>query len=172
MRQLSLGGFLDKYIRELSGYERIDIAKMATDADTANPRLKEPLIVYASIKRPKATIDKLFANTSLAQDYESYFSHNFEASEEFFSTLPDNYKKLYRSYLSVKNQKETERQLKELYRQKILKIKESCGITDYRICKKFSVNSGNLHSFLYQGKTENISLEKTRQIYEYVSNQK
>ena len=56
MRELSFGGFLDRYIRELSGFERIDIAKMAHAADTTMPRLKEPLVVYASIKRPKATV--------------------------------------------------------------------------------------------------------------------
>ena len=65
-----------------------------------------------------------------------------------------------------------EKELKELYREKILVNKSSSGISDYRICKIFSINHGNLHSFLYQGKSENISLAKTRQIYEYVSNSK
>lgn len=169
MRQLSLGGFLDRYIRELSGFERIDIAEMARRADTTIPRLKEPLVVYASIKRSKATVKKLFANTSLSQDYECYFSHPFDDSEEFFSTLPDNYKKLYRSYLSVRSEGDMEKQLKALYREKILQLKMSRSVTDYRICKTFGINSGNLHAFLYQGKTENISLEKIRSIYELLS---
>ena len=171
MRQLSLGGFLDKYIRELSGFERIDIAEMARCADSTLPRLKEPLVVYASVKRPAATVKKLFKDTSLLEEYEKFFSVT-DYSEDFFNSLPDNYKKLYRSYLSEKNKKDREKELKELYREKILVNKSSSGISDYRLCKIFSINHGNLHSFLYQGKSENISLAKTRQIYEYVSNSK
>lgn len=169
MRQISLGGFLDKYIRELSGYDRIDIAKMAAEADSSNPRLKEPLVVYASLKRPPETVKKLFQSTSLLEDYQKHFPPQ-DYSEAFFESLPPNYQKLYRSYLAVKNQKANEKELKELYRKKILKLKASSGITDYRLCKTFSLNHGNLHSFLYQGRIENISLAKTRQIYEYVSN--
>ena len=172
MRELSLGGFLDRYIRELSGFERIDIAKMAREADTTMPRLKEPLVVYASIKRPRATVQKLFLNTSLSQDYENYFSDKFDASEEFFNVLPDNYKKLYRSYLSVKGKNDTEKQLKALYREKIHQLKETRSITDYRICKISGINHGNFHAFLYQGKTENISLEKIREIYDLLSKNK
>lgn len=172
MRELSFGGFLDRYIRELSGFERIDIAKMAQAADTTMPRLKEPLVVYASLKRPKATVEKLFSNTSLSKEYESYFSNQFDDSEEFFSKLPDNYKKLYRSYLSVKGKSDTEKQIKTLYRERILQlkeIKENNNITDYRICKIFGINNGNFHAFLYQGKTENISLERIRSIYDFLS---
>ncbi len=169
MRPLSLGGFLDRYIRELSGFERIDIVKMAEYADSSHPRLKEPLVVYASIKRSDSTVRKLFKSTSLLEEYEKFFT-NTDFSGDFFNGLPDNYKKLYRSYLSVKNQNDNEKELKALYRQKILKIKASANVTDYRICKTFSINPGNFHSFLYQGKTENISLDKTRSIYEYILN--
>ena len=172
MRELSFGGFLDRYIRELSGFERIDIAKMAHAADTTMPRLKEPLVVYASLKRPKATVEKLFSNTSLSKDYESYFSNQFDDSEEFFSKLPDNYKKLYRSYLSVKGKNDTEKQIKTLYRERILQLKENKSITDYRICKIFGINNGNFHAFLYQGKTESISLDRIRSIYDYLSKTK
>lgn len=170
MRELSFGGFLDRYIRELSGFERIDIAEMARAADTTMPRLKEPLVVYASIKRQKVTVQKLFSDTSLLQDYETFFSRPFDISDEFFCTLPDNYAKIYRSYLSVKSQKNTEKQLKALYSKKILQLKDSQNITDYRICKTFGINSGNFHAFLYQGKSENLSLEKVRKIYDYLSN--
>ena len=172
MRELSFGGFLDRYIRELSGFERIDIAKMAHAADTTMPRLKEPLVVYASLKRPKATVKKLFSNTTLSKEYESYFSNQFDDSEEFFSKLPDNYKKLYRSYLSVKGKNDTEKQIKTLYRERILQLKENRSITDYRICKTFGINNGNFHAFLYQGKTESISLDRIRSIYDYLSKTK
>lgn len=171
MRQLSLGGFLDRYIRELSGFERIDIAEMARCADSINPRLKEPLVVYTSIKRPAETVRKLFTNTSLLEEYEKFFAAP-DYSEEFFNGLPDNYQKLYHSYLSVSSEKDTEKQLKSLYRDKILNLKTICNITNYRICKNFGINHGNLHAFLYQGKTENISLPKIRAIYDFLSESK
>ena len=168
MRQLSLGGFLDRYIRELSGFERIDIAEMARCADTTEPRLKEPLVIYTSLKRPAATARKLFINTSLLEEYEKFFTDT-DYSEDFFNGLPDNYRKLYRSYLSVRSENDTEKQLKNLYRDKILNLKATQSVTDYRICKTFGINHGNFHAFLYQGKTENISLQKIRCIYDFLS---
>ncbi len=166
MRQLTLGGFLDKYIRELSGLERIDMAKMAKMADHELPRIKEPLVVYASLKRSPETVRKLFGNTSLLHDYITYFASCKNMNEDYFLTLPENYKKLYRSYLSVRDQKETEKRIKELYRDNILKLQNSARITDYKICKSLNINHGNLHSFLYQGKFENISLDNVRKIYD------
>jgi len=106
------------------------------------------------------------------KEYESYFSNQFDDSEEFFSKLPDNYKKLYRSYLSVKEKNDTEKQIKTLYRERILQLKENRSITDYRICKIFGINNGNFHAFLYQGKTESISLDRIRSIYDYLSKTK
>lgn len=168
MRELSLGGFLDRYLRELSGFERFDLSKMALLADSEMPRIKEPLVVYAAMKRPDNTVRKLFESTSLLADYERYFCFNSDYSDDFFNQLPDNYKKLYRSYVSVKNQKQTEQELKDLYRKKILEIRSSSSVSDYRICKELNINSGNFHSFIYQGKTANISLEKIRKVYEII----
>ena len=165
MQQLSLGGFLDKYIRELSGFERINLTKMARLADSTAPRLKEPLVVYASLKRPAAAVRKMFAGTSLLQDYETYFSNTTEQSEIFFNQLPQNYQKLYHSYLTIKEERTTEKQLKSLYRKKILMLKENHRISDYSICKAFNINHGNFHAFLYQEKIENICLEKIRKVY-------
>lgn len=169
MRRLTLGGFLDKYLRELSGFERIDMAKMASLADSGMPRIKEPLVVYASLKRSPETVRKLFDNTSLLYEYNTFFASCSDPSEDYFMTLPENYKKLYRSYVSVRDQNETEKNLKALYRDNIMKLRNSARITDYKICKALNINHGNLHSFLYQGKCENISLDNIRKIYELVN---
>ena len=169
MRQLTFSGFLDRYIRELSGLDRIDIAKMAVMADGQMPRIKEPLVVYASLKRSPQTIRKLFGNTSLKDDYNSFFALCDNYDENYFMSLPENYKKLYKSYLSVRDQKENKKRIKQLYRDNILKLRNSSGITDYKICKTLNINHGNLHSFLYQGRCENISLENVRKIYDLIN---
>ena len=66
----------------------------------------------------------------------------------------------------------TEKQIKTLYRERILQLKENRSITDYRICKILGINNGNFHAFLYQGKTESISLDRIRNIYDYLSKTK
>lgn len=34
----------------------------------------------------------------------------------------------------------------------ILKLKEELNVSDYRLCKKVALDTGNLHSFLYKEK--------------------
>ena len=46
MRKLTFEGFLKQYVVELSGVQTASVHKLA-DCMTENPRLKEPLYLYA-----------------------------------------------------------------------------------------------------------------------------
>ena len=46
MRKLTFEGFLKQYVAELSGIQTVSVHKLA-DCKTENPRLKEPLFLYA-----------------------------------------------------------------------------------------------------------------------------
>lgn len=46
MRKLTFEGFLKQYVAELSGVQTVSIHKLA-DCLSENPRLKEPLFLYA-----------------------------------------------------------------------------------------------------------------------------
>ena len=46
MRKLTFKGFLKKYVAELAGVQTASVHKLA-DCMTENPRLKEPLFLYA-----------------------------------------------------------------------------------------------------------------------------
>ena len=46
MRKLTFEGFLKQYVAELSGVETASVHKLA-DRMAENPRLKEPLFLYA-----------------------------------------------------------------------------------------------------------------------------
>ena len=46
MRKLTFEGFLKQYVVELSGVQTASVHKLA-DCMTENPRLKEPLFLYA-----------------------------------------------------------------------------------------------------------------------------
>lgn len=172
MKELTFEGFLDRYVRELSGFERIDLAQMAIAADCSQPRIKEPVVIYAAMKRSPETVRKLFRGTSLLNDYERYFFNRMVLSEADYKLLPEGYQKVYRSYLSVKNKNQNELRIKALYRTNILEVRSNCTLTDYRICKELGINSGNFHSFMNQEKMDSLSLVKVRQVYELVKSKK
>lgn len=172
MKELTLEGFLDRYVRELSGFERINLAQMAIVADRSQPRIKEPVVIYAAMMRSPETVRRLFRGTSLLSDYERYFCNRGMLSETDYELLPEGYRKVYRSYLSVKNKNQNEMRIKALYRTKILEVRSNCTLTDYRICRELKINSGNFHSFMKQEKMDSLSLVKVRQVYELVKSQR
>ena len=171
MGKLSLRGFLAKYLRELSGLERLNLARLALLADGAMPRIRAPLVVYAYIRHPSDVIESLFANTSSLEEYSKYFSTNPKLTNQFFNELPEEYKKLYQSYILVRDEGNIEKHIKALYRDKIIEIQKSNNISTYTIAKALNINHGNLYAFLHQEKIKSICINKVRAIYEHLQSQ-
>ena len=47
MRELTFRGFLTQYVKQLSAQETNSLYKLAAEASSNNPRLREPLFLYA-----------------------------------------------------------------------------------------------------------------------------
>ena len=69
MRKLTFEGFLKQYVVELSGVQTASVHKLA-DCMTENPRLKEPLYLYALAFDKVDLLLRYTVNRAVAAEYE------------------------------------------------------------------------------------------------------
>ena len=69
MRKLTFEGFLKQYVAELSGVQTASVHKLA-DCLNENPRLKEPLFLYALAFNKVELLLRYTANSAVAAEYE------------------------------------------------------------------------------------------------------
>ena len=107
MRKLTFEGFLKQYVAELSGVQTASIHKLA-DCLSENPRLKEPLFLYALACDKVELLLRYTANSTIAAEYEQLSNlYSLEQMlvllEKQSSELPEGYLKVWRSYCSVRD---------------------------------------------------------------------
>ena len=69
MRKLTFEGFLKQYVAELSGVQTASVHKLAACLNE-NPRLKEPLFLYALTFDKVELLLRYTANSAVAAEYE------------------------------------------------------------------------------------------------------
>lgn len=88
--------------------------------------------------------------------------------EKGSSTLPNEYHKVWRSYLSQKNRGQADDHTKELMRQKVKRLQAKHGVSNYRIYTDLRLNPGNLNAWLKHGHSDKVSLDTARRTLRYV----
>lgn len=173
MRELTFRGFLTGYVRELSEQDTNSIPKLVQEAQTSNPRLKEPLLLYALYSQKKELLLQAAAGTALYEEYHQYLVRYNEdtmrcslTAEQ--STLPMGYRKVWRSFVSQRDHLQAENHSKELMRQKITRMQEKTVVTNYRICHDLRLNQGNVYAWLRSGDSSKVSLSVARSILSYL----
>ena len=170
MRELTFSGFLRSYLNDLSNENSENLSRLAEKADAENPRLKEPLLLYAYFTKEPKTVKRQFANSSLYKEYCVFLEifPNKEATIEYLKgdSSFNNYRKVYKSYLSKRDRYKAENELKENIRCEILSLLKSKGIAAYSLLKNESLglNKGNFYAFL-RGKTDCITLSTAYKVF-------
>ncbi|MGN0115138.1 MAG: hypothetical protein ACI396_07400 [Acutalibacteraceae bacterium] len=174
MRALTFNGFLSSYVKDLSGENTLNIRRLAKQAEESNPRLVEPLILYSyfNVKPQQARVQ--LVNSSLFDEYVSFTHLHSDKEEtlhylEYYSTIPDNYQKVYKSYLTKANANEVDNEVKEKMRVKIISLQEQKNVSAYSLVKSesLSLNKGNYYGFL-RGNTKLLSLETIDRVLGYL----
>ena len=167
MKPLTFVGFLKQYVRELSGEDTLKIFRLAEDAEHANPRLREPLVFYALFSNKVDVLSRAVRGKWLEKGIIQRSPQDMLALLESDSDiLPDNYRKVYRSYRSVASRMQTENYTKELMLNRIRQLQEENDISNYRLYSTLKLNPGNVNAFLKHGDTGKVSLDTARKIYE------
>ena len=173
MRELTFRGFLTQYVRQLSEQETNSLYKLAAEAGSSNPRLREPLLLYALYSQKQDVLLQATKEPVLRAEYHRLVSlYTADAMTELFEqaspVLSFEYHKVWRSYLSQKKRCQADNHTKELMRQKVKRLQEKYGVTNYRIYTDLELNPGNLNAWLKHGNGDKVSLETARRTLRYV----
>lgn len=175
MRELTFRGFLTQYVRQLAEQETNSLYKLAAEAGSTNPRLREPLLLYAVYSQKQDVLLQATKEPSLREEYRCLamlytVDEMTDLLEQASPLLPDGYHKVWRSYQSRKNRCQADDHTKELMRQKVKRLQEKNGVTNYRIYTDLKLNPGNLNAWLKHGDADKVSLDTTRRTLRYVEN--
>jgi hypothetical protein len=175
MRQLTFEGFLSKYVRDLSLCKSNSLVKLSAEADKLNPRLREPLLLYAYLTHDKKTVLRLFGQHQvLISEFNQYF-YKYNNPSDFMSmlelngnTFPESYYKVYRSYLSLRNRYQNDNHTKLLMKKKIAILQKQKQLTNYRLYTDLHINPGNFNAFMKHDYLDRLSLEATRKVLRHL----
>ena len=175
MRELTFKGFLTQYVKQLSEQKTNSLYKLATEATSSNPRLREPLFLYAVYSQKQDLLLQAVKEPALHAEYHRLVSlYTPDTMTKLFEqaspTVPAEYHKVWRSYQSRKNRGQADDHTKELMRQKVKRLQERHGVTNYRIYTDLELNPGNLNAWLKYGDSDKVSLETARKTLRYVEN--
>ena len=171
MRELSFSGFLKQYLPTLSDLNTFSVRKLMQASQT-NPRLREPLFLYA-LETGKTDLMEQYAApnscfTTWCQSYSKNQMQNALAQED--PSVPENFHKVWRSYQSVKNRVQRDNHTKSLMRSKILRLQKEKHLTTYRMYSALQMNPGNMNAWLKHGDDGKVSLESARKVLHFAQN--
>jgi len=175
LRELSFLGFLKQYIHALSLAGLGGYYKLASEAATVNPRLREPLLLHALFSGKESVLLAAVKSTELHTEYvgilDRYDRLRMEqALQNSDPLLPDRYVKVYRSYIAVKNKHRNEEYTKSLIREQIIRLQRDTGVSTYRLYTDLQVNPGNMNAFIKHGDCSKVSLAIARSAMAYMEN--
>ena len=161
-----------RYVRQLSAGNSGALYSLTREAVSENPRLKEPLFLYALSSGRILTLLKAARGTPLESEYQQMqrqynYPELLAAFEAAPSTLPESFCKMWNSYLSEAGAYERDSRVKKLMRIRILSLQQTKMISTYRICKDLSLNNSNVNAWLKNADEKKVSLNTARKILEY-----
>ena len=171
MRKLTFEGFLKQYVAELAGVQTASVHKLA-DCLNENPRLKEPLFLYALTFDKVDLLLRYTVNRAVAAEYEQ-LSNRYSLAQMLLLLenqsleLPEGYLKVWRSYCSVRDAALADNDTKELIHRRVVEIQQKKHLTNYRIYADLKLNPGNVNAWLKHNDSSKMSLDCARQIYKY-----
>jgi hypothetical protein len=167
MKPLTFKGFLKQYVQELSGQSTLNVFRLAEAAEQENPRLREPLTLYALFHNKTHVLRRGAKGNWL--DHEVLLlkpEKVMELLEHDSEALPANYRKIYRSYCSVAGKKQSDDHTKELLRRRTRQLQTEHRISNYRLYRDLELNAGNINAYLKHGDAGKVSLETARRLFE------
>lgn len=167
MAELTFQKFLKNYVRNLSEQNTVSILRLAEEASGTNYRLREPLLLYAMVS---GLSDKLLCATKDAALYKEYHGIlTTYLTEQVMAILaggtdelPENYHKVWRSYVSVRDRSLVEKETIGLIRDKIhrLQAKHDLPVTEIR--SAMALKPAKYTRWMVHGDCETVTLAEAR----------
>ena len=170
MRKLTFKGFLTKYVKELSYSNTLDLKKLAAEV-SKNHRLRAPLVLYVIVAGKDTLLQSYLQGTEEGEKLCDRLSAMRDGDvEQMLSDCqaPDEYLKVWNSYLVSSAAPDREKELKAAMRKKILQLQEEKQCSNYRVYRDLNLNPGNINSWLKYGDGSKVSYQTAERIVSYV----
>lgn len=173
MRQLTFKGFLEAYVRHLSGRRTGSLTELTALLDS-NKRLREPLVLWAVETKRSERLSRLLPDDERVQSELRLLTSFGEAGqlEELLSRkdsgLRPEYLKVWQSYVVRRDAHTRDERLKLEARKKDLALESTRQVSRYRMANDLGLNQGNLHAFLSQGNPSKLSLRRAYELVDYL----
>ena len=169
MRELTFSGFLKSYVGFLSANGTHSIARLSQEAAETNPRLREPLLLYALWTNKAEVLRRSIVKYGLQEYYDSLLDLDQKQVELLLceGVMPAEYQKVWNSYQRRHYRYATDNDTKALMRNKILSLQEKKQLSNYRIYTDLHLNPGNLNAWLKHGDCGKVSLKTARSVLRY-----
>ena len=173
MRELTFKGFLKQYVYSLSSLETYGLYKLAHEAATSNPRLREPLFLYALFSDKSDVLLQATKDLNLRNEYadllKRYSKNSMEkALVNNSPELPERYLRVYISYTRLMMRKNNKTHMKNLMYQRIRSLQEEKKVSNYRLYTDLKLNPSNINSFLKTGNPRKVSQDTADKMMSYL----
>jgi len=175
MRKLKFSNFLEEYVKSMSKGKTLSLFKLEKEV-SENERLLtlvSLLLLFSNQKRNtlknhKDSLKKLYASYS---EVSRKYGENVNKSGKVFLDNLNEFDDLYKTFHSYQNRLEDrDSRMKEIYHEKIMRLKDSKNVSNYKIYTALKFNTGNTNDFLKNKRLEKLSLVKTKSIYNFLQN--
>lgn len=173
MRKLSLNTFLRRTLEMLSESGQSAPYKIARELED-NPRLLQPLCLYVAVAYDKPQQAKLLSRVPrMAREFTvvPFLSCSGTELERALEQLPDpenGYRKLWRSYVSLRDRQKTDDHTKFLILRKVRELQAEKQVSNYRLYTDLHLNPGNMNAWLTNQNCSKVSLDTARRALQYL----
>jgi len=173
MRRLTFPGFLQTYVRALSGEDTLALPRLAI-LSQSEARLVEPLLLWAAVTDRAKRLGRLLeGRPSLQQELQTLARLRLAGclESELAASSPNlrpEYFKVWHSYVVRRDVLIRDKELRLKVRKRVLELESQKSVTRYRMAKDLGLNPGNLHAFLSQGDPTKLSLDRVADLVEYL----
>ena len=172
MNRLTFQGFTKKYVSSLSANNSTGLYALAREVQN-NPRLKEPLFLYAASHGKVHVLLRATKDPALHSEYLTLANNdeikNVEAALECqCSFFTEGYHKVWQSYKSVLLKPKRDANVKSLYRDKVRNLLNEKHVSVYRMCEDLMLNKANVNAWLKHGDPNKVRLETVRRMFTYL----
>ena len=172
MRPLTLKGFLESYVKYLSGEKTVDLPRLVSLLPS-EPRLAEPLVLWAAVTGRSDRLTAALEGDPLVQEVRLVEQLAADGRLEDVLTSADprlrpEYAKAWRSYAARRDAPARDARLKLEARERVLALETEKKVSRYRMAKDLGLNPGNLNAFLVQGNPRKLGLDKAYELVRYL----
>ena len=175
MRRPVFERWIRRELLSLANTDSFSLRKLAASAQNDNPRLAEPLLLYAyatnQIKRLLELIYKEEVLTSYKEILALLKEKNLKVlalDKRSSEKLPKEYRKFMTSYRSAYQKPESNNKSKQLRweRSRLLQLEK--GVNTAEIYHALALNAGNVNAYLKHGALDKLSLENATAVMKYL----